>query len=578
MKASHRSVRRPRLTVDALERRDNPAGSVTALYANGVLTLTGDAQANLVQISAAPTLTGSEVILTGLDNTRIVGDTQFEGVRAVRANLKGGGDAISADPGLPFALSGGLSVDFGTGDSTLNLQPSDTLALGSLTVHAGRGADAITLAGPDGGTNRISGPMSLKVGDGGSATTLSNLDVLGRMTLSAGDGDDTLSMDHVRVGQPSGPGGVQAGSTQVSGGKGGLLVDLTNGTMPTMGLSAVGPVQMTATGSNFAALTATSRDSAQVSFTDTIAFRGVTVTGGPKAAAGFAMSGDHAAVGPVTVHGGDADVEVSDASAGRIGTLDVLGSTSARFDADGSVLRVDGPASVKATAGTATLSAAGTQVLWAKNLSVSGWDHSEVSFNTTGADEAVSRIGGSLVITGGKGDDSVRANENLHVAGDLRMALGDGANTVSLGGDVPGMAVDGQVSIKTGKDSDSILLQNFAVRGPMSISTGAGDDYLNIQGQSTIMSTVAMDQGAGADTMAIGTEADGVTFEGVVSIRQGTGDDQMIVGVPDDPAAVTFSVPGSRIDSGAGTDTLAQSVAWAGKKGNVEFLHYETQE
>jgi hypothetical protein len=578
MKTSHRPARRPRLTLHTLERRDNPAGSVTALYSNGVLTLTGDAEANVVQISATPSTTGSEAILTGLDNTRIVGDTTFEGVRAVRANLNGGGDAIAADPGLPFALSGGLSVDFGAGDSTLNLQPSGTLALGSLTVHSGRGTDAITLAGPDGGTNRISGPMSLKVGDGGSATTLSNLDVFGRMTLSAGDGDDTLSMDHVRVGQPSGPGGVQAGLAQVFAGKGALSVDLTSGTMPSMSLSAAGAVQLTATGSNFAALTATSGDSAQVSFADTIAFRGVTVTGGPKARAGFSMSGDHAAVGPVSVHGGDADVEVTDAPAGRIGTLDVLGSTSARFGTDGSVLQIDGPASVKATAGTAALSAAGTQVLWAKNLSVSGWDHSDVSFDTTGTGDSSSRIGGSLIVTGGQGDDSVLANENLHVAGDLRMALGDGTNTVILGGEVPGMAVDGQVSIKTGKDSDSILLQNFAVRGPMSISTGAGDDNLNIQGQSTFKSTVAIDQGAGTDTMAIGTAADGVLFAGVVNIQQGTGDDQMIVGVPNDQAAVTFAVPGSRIDGGAGTDALAQSVVWVGKKENVEFLHYETQD
>jgi hypothetical protein len=419
--------------------------------------------------------------------------------------------------------------------------------------------------------------MSLKLGNGGSVTTLSNLDIRDRMTLSGSDGDDSLSLDHVRVGQPSGPGGVQVGSAQVSAGKGGMSVDLTNGTMPTMSLSATGPVQMTATGSSFAALTATSGDSAQVSFADTIAFRGVTVTSGPNATARFSMSGDHAAVGPVSVHGGDADVEVTDAPAGRIGTLDVLGLTSARFGTDGSVLRIDGPTSVRATAGTATLSAAGTQVLWAKNLSVGGFDHSEVSFDTTGTGDSSSRIGGSLVVTGGQGDDSVLANENLHVAGDVRMALGDGANTVVLGGEVPGMAVDGQMSIKTGKDSDSVLLQNFDVRGPVSISTGAGDDHLSIQGQSTFKSAVTIDQGAGADTMAIGTAADGVTFAGVVYIRQGAGDDQMIVGVPDDPAAVTFAVPGSRIDGGTGADTLAQSVVWVGKKGNVEFLDYEAQ-
>ena len=77
--------------------------------------------------------------------------------------------------------------------------------------------------------------------------------------------------------------------------------------------------------------------------------------------------------------------------------------------------------------------------------------------------------------------------------------------------------------------------------------------------------------------MAFGTEADGVLFNGLVSIRQGAGDDRMNANVAGDATGVAFKVPGSRIDGGIGTDTLTQMLIDVGIGANVRFLNYETR-
>lgn len=579
MKTSIRSARRPRLTVDALERRDTPAGSVTAVYSGGVLALIGDVGANHVQISAVPDGSGSDVVVTGIDGTQIFGQTEFEGVRAIRANLKGGDDILSADPAAPFALGGALSVDLGDGNNALDLQPASNLGLGALTVRATSGADVIRMTGPDGGPSWVVGNVHLALGEGGSTTTLSGLDILGRMNLAAGEGDDSLTTDDVRIGRPAGFAGARTGSVTVSGGKGAMTVETTDSALPATTLSARGPATWNALNSSFVSLSATSGDSAQVAFTDSFALRGVSVTGGPKGAAKLSLTGaNQVSTGPVAVRGGDAEVTITDAPAAHLGKLDVVGWNTARFATDGSAVQVDGQASVKATHGTATMSAAGHQAEFLKGLTVHGWDATNVSFATTGTGEEASSIAGDLVITGGKGDDVVRVNEHLQVDGHMRVSAGAGSNLIDLGGETTGMIVSGRMTLTTAQGDDDIKLRQMDVRGPVSIFSGEGADQLSLQGPSLFAGAVLIDQGGGSDSMAVGTESQGVRFNGPVSIRQGTGDDRMTLDAsPGDASGVAFAVPGSRIDGGSGTDTLNQTLIEAGIGANVRFVNYENR-
>ena len=57
---------------------------------------------------------------------------------------------------------------------------------------------------------------------------------------------------------------------------------------------------------------------------------------------------------------------------------------------------------------------------------MTGSKATDVSFATTGIGDAGSVISGDLVVTGGKGDDAVRTNENLRINGNVRMSLGAG--------------------------------------------------------------------------------------------------------------------------------------------------------
>jgi hypothetical protein len=207
-----------------------------------------------------------------------------------------------------------LSVDLGDGNNSLDLRPTGNLGLGGLTVRATSGADVMQMIGPDGGPSWVAGPVDLSFGEGGSSTTLANLDILGRLNLVAGEGDDSLSTDDVRIGRPAGPGPVLSGSVSLSGGKGAMTVETTDSAFPITTLTARGPVTWNAHDSSFISLSASSPDGAQVTFADSSATRGVSVTGGPKGTARFWLSGENPVfIGPVAVRGSDAEVAIADA-------------------------------------------------------------------------------------------------------------------------------------------------------------------------------------------------------------------------------------------------------------------------
>ena len=214
MKTITRSARRTRLNVDSLERRDTPAGSITAAFSSGVLTLTGDVAANHVQIRRRPGR-----VRRRRDRHRH-GRHDDPGPNRVRGSPGHSGQPerrrrhAVCRPQLSLVLGGALSVDLGDGNNSLDLRPTGNLGLGGLTVKATSGADVMHLVGPDGGPSWVAGPVDLSFGEGGSTTTLGHLDILGRLNLIAGEGDDSLTTDDVRIGRPAGPGPVLSGSIE----------------------------------------------------------------------------------------------------------------------------------------------------------------------------------------------------------------------------------------------------------------------------------------------------------------------------------------------------------------------------
>jgi len=230
----NRSHRRPgRLCFEPLESRENPNGTVIASASgSGVLTLLGDVNDNSVRLSSSAGAT----VVTGLNGTQVSfgGNVStsavITGVSSISARLGAGNDSVSLDSSLPFSLAGNASFDLGAGDNTVSLNTSGVLSIGgNLRVNAGAGHDTVTVQG--GSTSSIGGSASLSLGSGGSSVSLQDVSVAGRggLAVSAGAGDDSLTLNAVDV---------TAGGVSVFGGAGTLDLTVSGSTSVHGGLRA----------------------------------------------------------------------------------------------------------------------------------------------------------------------------------------------------------------------------------------------------------------------------------------------------------------------------------------------------
>lgn len=151
------------LGVEQLEGRDCPAGFVTSAVNNGLLTITGDGEANQVQVIRS----GLQVSISGLTGTQVRGPTTAHGITRVVVNLGAGDDA------LRFSNSGAqpltaLTVNGGDGYDDISLH--GVQVSGEARVSLGRGDDRLYMQGTanniavDGGTGNNS--MTVVLGSG----------------------------------------------------------------------------------------------------------------------------------------------------------------------------------------------------------------------------------------------------------------------------------------------------------------------------------------------------------------------------------------------------------------------------
>lgn len=222
------------VTLETLERRTVLAGAVTATLTDGVLTLTGDAEANSVIISSDQT--AGDVLLRGavggdtatsivVDGEEPVDSLSLSGVTDIVLDLRGGADSVVVtDLDLAGSLTGSLgagqdTVIIGSNDSvntgvTLNDESELTageVAIGeNVDLRANGGADLLRLANAtitgdlsfNGGvgndrvvaqgnleTNMVGGDVSIEVGAGSNAVNLRNIDVGGSLTVNGEDAD-----------------------------------------------------------------------------------------------------------------------------------------------------------------------------------------------------------------------------------------------------------------------------------------------------------------------------------------------------------------------------------------------------
>jgi hypothetical protein len=170
-----RSSYRTRPSFDRLEDRLTPAGNVTAVFtaATATLTLTGDAFANGVDVSAGAGGLGSFGVTGVTDGTATsvngsAATQTFNGVKNLVINLNGGND----------------SLQFGI------LTAGTIIVQGNLTINTGTGNDTIFTAGA-GNFLDVFGNLSLTNGAGNALTILTDINVVGSSKFNHTAGGNT---------------------------------------------------------------------------------------------------------------------------------------------------------------------------------------------------------------------------------------------------------------------------------------------------------------------------------------------------------------------------------------------------
>jgi hypothetical protein len=128
--------------------------------------------------------------------------------------------------------------------------------------------------------------------------------------------------------------------------------------------------------------------------------------------------------------------------------------------------------------------------------------------------EALGRVDGSLKYSGGVGDDFVDM-ENGEVGGSVTDDAGSSTNTGKDGIDADGTTIGGGVTIAYMSTGDAhVDLVSAAMDNSLSVTTGAGDDTVNLSG-ADIVGKTTLNLGVGNNTLNAGQNS------GVIAIFEG---------------------------------------------------------
>ena len=245
-KKQHGSQRR--LRFEGLENRVVMAGDVTVALAGTVLTLTGDASNNSVQMSngAQP----GEFVLTGLSGTQINGSTSPMTVPSpfstLNVNLGVGSDTFAIlGPAAKMQLAGTVNINNDSGtdiNSITNVNIGTDLNVmkagngeGVLMIHGSKvaGNANVTSGGFDGSNtvvidlgSEVQGNFSITNNEGEDSFIASDATIFGNLSINNGAGDTTT-----QIGM-SAPGAIAVwGSVNVTNGEGYDKVFVNNATL-----------------------------------------------------------------------------------------------------------------------------------------------------------------------------------------------------------------------------------------------------------------------------------------------------------------------------------------------------------
>src|SRR5262245_27119061 len=193
----HRHTLRPSL--EALEVRDTPAGTVAATFAGGRMTLSGDAASNAVAITQRP---DGRLVISGEGTQFQLNGGPAEGTITLPARVSGG-VAINLADGADVVLfdgvdlPGGLTINGGNGSAdgvTGNVARLKNVRVrGGLTITNLAGVDITELWG----AVEVGGGLAVRNGSGGSelrGDETTDLRVGGLFSVTGGTGFDKVDL------------------------------------------------------------------------------------------------------------------------------------------------------------------------------------------------------------------------------------------------------------------------------------------------------------------------------------------------------------------------------------------------
>ena len=536
--------------LESLEPRLAPAGLLTLTAAGGVLTISGDAADNGIQISDIPT-TGRWQINNygGLTTTFsyngaiiAAGDT-IPAQSAIKATLGDGNDQLEILPsGSPSSLllPGGITVNAGKGDDNIFLGFSSTqnLVVGAVSVDLGEGDDVFdsTLSGTYTGAVKVLGGLgndTVRI-EGVSADQV----FLQGLSVDVGKGDNTVFFNAFRLSVAGALSIVDAGDVGIT-----PSISLISDT-----LTVDGAVNISVAAGNSNIQIGNSTTDVQQfgaglkivggTGNDTVSFQGIQtidsgVTVDLKAgnnSTTFGIGSSFAAASLSILGGADADSVLVDNNAVIVvnaGFSLNLGSGTNTWTTDPGAQITAGTLSYLGGTGSDTLDYTGAtlRVLGAMTVNTGA----DGSGNVDLAPTTSAYVGGLLTFTGGKGNDEIDFNTpDFRIMAGLRLYLGEGTNYLGTVGSA--LQVVGGVSYVGGTGGDTVVLDNDSLIITKALSfnsTGAGANTLYLSGTTASIGSVSYVGGTGVDGFYLGN-VDGLsttrlTVNGAVTGNLGTG-------------------------------------------------------
>ncbi|HCN76149.1 MAG TPA: hypothetical protein DIT13_03015 [Verrucomicrobiales bacterium] len=540
-------------SLEPLEQKIAPAGTVILSTAGGVLTITGDASDNGIGITHVPS-TGMWTITDPLAGTSYIlnngapqaGGFNIPAQSAIVANLGDNNDRLDISPsGTPSGLVlKALTINMGNGNDVIvmgTVSAQNLQVTGATTINLGEGNDTLntTQSATYGGLVKILG------GGGNDTVNISGASgeqvFLKGLNVDLGTGNDNFNANVARFSVAGGS--LVVKNTGTAGGASSFNINsgLAIITVPTVFSTSLADLSVNL-GNNMA---------------DVLHFGSTVSVIGGNGTDAVNVNSQMTATSTVTFdlkNGANTTTLVTDGS--LTGTsLVVKGGTGDDDLAlqDSHDLLVTGQLNFSAGNGTSTFIADVNSTLLAGSLVLNGGTGIDIfSFGGTSLN-----VMGSSTFNMGAG-----ANNNVQLAGTASSFIGgsllvngsDGTDQIVL--DSPQFTILGSINTKFGNGTNVLLAEGGSVYigGGVNFSGGSGSDVLQAQSTSLIINkSTVFNTGAGGNTLYYRPDSGTV---GPVTYNGGSGTDTFALGNVDGTSTTRLSVNGAvTTNFGAGTFT-----------------------